>query len=406
MTISKIFLFVAFAVAATSVLPAQDTVRVRNRSAPQWGANVKLTPALSMGQADGPDEYSFGSLSRIASDRQGRLYLYDSQDKKLRQYDPSGKFLQTIGRAGAGPGEFEEINDLVITEDSIVFIRDGSQARVLFFYPSGKLRGGFTDARFSHVGFPSVTVDNQGLITTHVFSRKEGVSGSDRLRYKHLVRIRANGTVVDSMKFPDALPFDDSKTFSVAGNYNFIPASWYAPLRSGGFVAGDGDALRFMIRAPTGPVRVVERAWTPVPVGREERANWVEFADNLLKRPYRSVGGTNKPRDYKIPAVKPAYNGIFTDDDSRIWISMFAPAHKVDLPPRAAGATGPRLWWRQNDVYEVFSDRGEYLGRVEMPEKVYLVKAQGNRIWTFTTGSGDEAVMRVYTLSGSVPVKR
>ncbi|MBC8087068.1 MAG: hypothetical protein H7Z40_07355 [Phycisphaerae bacterium] len=56
-----------------------------------------------------------------------------------------------------------------------------------------------------------------------------------------------------------------------------------------------------------------------------------------------------------------------TDSDSRIWVSVYAPAKKISLPPRPANRTGPRLYWQQPATYEVLSAAGKYLGRVVLP---------------------------------------
>jgi len=393
---------------------AQDTIRVKSTAAPLWGPNVKLTVAQEIGRADGPDEYSFGSIGAVTFDKRGRLYVYDSQDKKLRAYDASGKFMRTIGRSGAGPGEYEDVTTLKFTDDTVLVIRDAELSRVSFFYPNGKLRGSFNNPGLSKVGFKDFTVDREGLTT---FSTRrsdpalaQGARALDRLRYNQLMRVRSNGTLVDSMNIPTALPYDDATMFMIAswgaGN-NFVAQSSYAALNSGGFVAGDGDKLRFMIRPAKGSVRIVERAWTPAPLGREERANWLEFAAYMKTRP-QGVGGSGKPRDFQIPSTKPAFKDIFTDEDSRIWVSVWAPAHKVELPPRpgSSTATNPRLVWRQSETYEVFSDKGEYLGRVVMPDGMWAGNSRGNRMWTIGTGPNDEEIIRVYTMSGSAALKQ
>lgn len=346
-------------------------------------------------------------------DKLGRLYAYDSQDKKLRAYDANGKFPRNIGAFGAGPGEFKSASPLKFVDDTVLAIRDASLGRVTFFYPNGKLRGSFTNAGLAKVGYQDFVIDRDGFAT---FSKsrngpafEQGASALDRVRYNQLVRVRANGAVVDAMEIPTALRSDDATTFMIAswgaGN-NFVPQSSWAALPSGGFVAGDDDVMRFMIRPATGPVRIVDHAWTPVSLGREERANWLEFASYFAGRP-QGVGGSGKPRNFQIPRTKPAYKDIFTDEDSRIWISIWAPAHKMVLPPRPASskATSPRLSWRQPETFDVFSDKGEYLGRVVMPDGLTVTNARGNRLWTVTVGPSDEAIIRVYTMAGSSALK-
>src|SRR5688500_389809 len=41
----------------------------------------------------------------------GLLYVFDSGDRRLKAFDDRGKPLWTFGRAGQGPGEFENVVD-------------------------------------------------------------------------------------------------------------------------------------------------------------------------------------------------------------------------------------------------------------------------------------------------------
>ena len=97
-----------------------------------------------------------------------------------------------------------------------------------------------------------------------------------------------------------------------------------------------------------------------MPIGVAERANWQEWAAYFTQQ----NGGRSS---FTIPSVKPAYRNLLTDQDSRIWVSLYAPARKIELPPRNDGRTSPRLYWQQPATYDVFSDQGEYLARVVLP---------------------------------------
>lgn len=408
-------LAIAGALVCVKTTPAQvqDTIRIKSTSAPLWGSSVKLSVLKDFGRADGPEEYSFGSLGAFTFDKKGRLYAYDAQDKKLRAYDESGKYLRDIGAFGAGPSEFKSVSSLLIEDDSVVVVRDGSNGRVSSFFPNGKLRGSFSNPTLTRISWRHFRIDHDGFATYKTRRDADvpkGAEGVERERYSQFIRLNAKGVPADSFKVPVSILDDDSKMFTIAswgGGNNFQARSYAAALRSGGFVAGDGNSMRLVLRPTQGAVRVVERSWKAVPLGREERDNWTEIADNIMKRPYVGVGGTGKPRDYQIPAVKPVFNDLFTDEDSRIWVAVYALAHKVELPPPPANsANNPRLTWRQPEVYEIFSDKGDYLGRVELPDKIAFLSARGNRMWARAKGPDDEDIIRVYTMTGSAALNK
>ena len=367
---------------ATSTGFAQDTVRVRSTASPRWGADVPLTPVWTIGQIDGPDELAFGMVSAFTVDRTGRFYVYDGKDAQIRQYDANARYVRNIGRKGKGPGEYEWVYGMDIVEDSLLAIHDLSTARVSFFAPDGTLRGSWQEPRATFGFENTFVVDRRGLLYLAVPRRaargEAPIDESQMTARPSLLLMRRDGTQADSLVLPPHRTLAPREVFYLStadgGNYNFVATSHHASLRSGGYVFGNGDASRFLIRPTAGPVRIVERAWPRVPVGSAERANWEEYAAHFTQL----NGGRGS---YTIPSVKPAFRGIVTDHDSRIWVSLYAPARKIDLPPRNDGRTSPRLYWQQPATYEVFSDQGEYLARVVLPMRARFLAARGNRLW-------------------------
>jgi len=378
---------------------AQDTVRIRSTSAPRWGAEVRLTPVWSIGQVDGPDEIAFGRVSELTVDRTGRFYVYDLNDAQVRQYDPNGKFLRKIGRKGKGPGEYEWVFAMDIADDSLLATFDLNSARFTFFAPDGTVRGTVTEPRATN-GFDNLfVVDKRGLTYFGVPARAEGGGGAMEgpTARQAVIMARRDGTKVDSMLLPPMRAPPASSAFYLitpdGGNNNFLPRSHAASLRSGGFVFGNGETYRLIIRPPAGPVRVVERAASAVPVGRDERANWFEWFA------YRA-STSGQPNRYDVPSTKPIFRNLLSDHDSRIWVSLYAPAKKLDLPPRPEGDRRPLLRWQQPAAYDVFSDQGEYLARVVLPARSRMLAARGNRLWVLAKGADDEDIIRLYTMSG------
>jgi len=380
-------------------IAAQDTVRIRSTSAPQWGAEVRLTPVWSIGQVDGPDEIAFGRVSEATVDRTGRLYVYDINDAQVRQYDVNGKFVRKIGQKGKGPGEYEWVFAMDIADDSLLATFDLNSARFTFFSPDGTVKGTITDPRATN-GFENLfAVDTRGLINFGVPARAADGSGAVEgpTSRQAIVMARRDGTKVDSLLLPPMRAPPPSAAFFLitpdGGNNNFLPRSHAAVLRSGGFVFGHGDAYRLIIRPPSGPVRVVERSASAVPVASEERADWFAWFA------YRA-SASGQPNRYEIPSAKPIFRNLLTDHDSRIWVGLYAPARKLDLPPRPEGDKRPLLRWQQPATYDVFSNQGEYLARVQLPARSRMLTARGNRLWVLAKGDDDEDIIRLYTMSG------
>ncbi len=388
----------ALLASAPSLLIAQDTVRVSVPPTARSATPVALTPVFSIGQIDGPDETAFGSVAQLAVDARGRFYVYDVQDAQIRLYDARGTFVRNIGRKGGGPGEYQYVMGMAISTDTVLAIHDMSAARVTYFFPDGKVRGSFTEPRASSGSDRNFGVDLRGMVSLRVPMQAERGAALNEIeadRRSRFLMITATGRVVDSAIIPVAPPTPRGFYLLTAdgGNHNFIPQSYSVALRSGGLVFGNGGASRLVIRASDTDVRVVEWTSSPVPVGREERANWEEYATFFSQQ-------QKGQSSYTIPSTKPVYRDIASDNDSRIWVSLYAPAQKIPLPSRPANNPSPRLYWQQPATYDVLSRTGDYLGRVVLPMRARFMAAQGNRLWVRVKGADDEDIIRVYTMSG------
>jgi len=86
----------------------EDGVKVVvNPSEPLYGQiKLDLEEDLRIGK-EGDPQTQFYRVRDIAADPQGIIYVDDMSNARIQVFDPSGAYLQTIGRSGQGPGEFE-----------------------------------------------------------------------------------------------------------------------------------------------------------------------------------------------------------------------------------------------------------------------------------------------------------
>ena len=74
----------------------------------------------------------------LAADPSGDIYVADFGVMKMLRFGPDGRYLNAYGSGtGLGPGEFMSMNDLVITNDSIVHVLDYVGRRVSYFSKDG-----------------------------------------------------------------------------------------------------------------------------------------------------------------------------------------------------------------------------------------------------------------------------
>ena len=92
---------------------------------------VTATVQATIGAFDGPEELLFGDVTSVAADAEGRVYVADRLGSSVRAFSSSGDFLGWIGREGDGPGEFQWPNDILVTPEATLYIRDSNRVTVL-----------------------------------------------------------------------------------------------------------------------------------------------------------------------------------------------------------------------------------------------------------------------------------
>jgi hypothetical protein len=115
-----------------------------------------LRPELRIGAADGNG--SFTSITSIAVDSRGRIYVSDGMEKNVKVFNAAGKFIRTIGRPGSGPGDLQAPGQIGIVADTlwvselmgrVTFfdISNGRMIRVLTLPPGYTRSTGYSSGR-------------------------------------------------------------------------------------------------------------------------------------------------------------------------------------------------------------------------------------------------------------------
>lgn len=74
---------------------------------------IHMEKVYSIGQ-DGP---LLGQIEDAAFDEENNLYLVDSGNKSIHQYDENGNYITSYGREGRGPGEFTDVTAVTYSTD-------------------------------------------------------------------------------------------------------------------------------------------------------------------------------------------------------------------------------------------------------------------------------------------------
>jgi hypothetical protein len=109
-------------------------------AAPSWASQVPtydLRELWRIGKANIAN-YDLDEISAVALDSGGRVYVGQAQERAVRLFDPTGRYVRTIGRAGFGPGELQSVSSLWIGRDNRVIVSDYSRQILVEYTATGE----------------------------------------------------------------------------------------------------------------------------------------------------------------------------------------------------------------------------------------------------------------------------
>lgn len=330
---------------------------------------------------DAEDTTSFAEVFEFDVGLDGSLFVFDASNRVLFHFDSSGGLIRRIGRQGAGPGEFNSNNGMVVLADGRLALWDSRNGRVSFFSAAGEFQNGWVVP----TGFSTsngLRTDASGAVYTvrPLTPPRDG----EILGRMGLIRFGAEGALADSILPPD-LPWTrvvyvatvqgntsaTSPTHAPRFLWQWHPAGHYVSVSTERYVievSRAGRALRIEREAPALPVSDDERAYD------EERITF-----NL-----RQTDPGWKFSGPPIPAQKPPVAGLFTARDGRIWVRVAVPSMSIPESERDAAQPNrapPRRYRDASVAYEVFEADGRFVGRVVLPWQATLMEAGGDRVW-------------------------
>lgn len=97
-------------------------------------ANPDDYEKIAVGVEEGDAQDMIGSISDLASDHKGTLYVLDDAYSHVRAYDYDGNLIGIFGSAGEGPGEFyRPWNVAVIDDGNTIIVSSFSSRRINLF---------------------------------------------------------------------------------------------------------------------------------------------------------------------------------------------------------------------------------------------------------------------------------
>ncbi len=342
---------------------------------------LTLTKTLRVSETE---NYFFGSIQDLDVTSEGRMVVLDGEATHLKVLRPDGTLIDTVGREGQGPGEFQFPTTVEVARGDSMYVFDADPDRLTVFspLPSPSLARAVTISReqgprgtdaWGSFGTVRVLGDTLAARFHPYHAREEGyrnpapatwrlmsetgVLGDTLLheRRKHIsISFEGQGVGVE------ALPFDRSTLEAVGPDDHF----YY----------GWTDSLQIQATALDGTTEVLaDVSTTPVPVTDADR-------DSALA-PIERTDIRQQFAD-AMPDTKPTFTALVIGDDGRLWIQR--PAQTAE------SATVP--WW-------ILAPETNTIHQVRLPRDVELEVVQGGKAYGHTTTEREAPALVRYTVN-------
>lgn len=293
---------------------------VKNPKEPMYSENVvSLKEELSVGEAEGREEYMFSQIENIAVDDEEHIYVLDAKEFHIKVFDKDGEYLKTFGKKGQGPGEFNFPSGVFITPQNEIMVAD---RRVLHFFTlQGEFIKSLSAARIQFFGRTSI--DSQGSIYVMIatINMEKGTSSFELKKFDSNLNFLI--TVASVPGFKAGEPPDP-----------FIPLFFWKTDGNDNIIYGYQKNFEFLVFNPEGKlIKKIVKEHTPVKIKEEEKEE--------------SPGDSLPPLKYALSGFYTAFFTFSLDEEGRIIVQAWEKTED-----------------REQHYYDVFDPEGRYIARV------------------------------------------
>ncbi len=337
-------------------------------------AELAEEPSLSIGQLSGPDELLFGRIASARRDAVGNVVVADGQALKIRIFDVEGRHIQSLGRDGEGPGEFQTLSgawpirylDETDVDSRQIIAADSELDRITRFSAEGTpmvtaTLAGRDDMSIRPVGLagPDAVLIRASPYNLPDFATFGGGSmvnmmdallGGEENRRVLFVRHRLDGALVDTLAegrdpVVATLAMGDG-AFSFAIPFSSESATAGSPC---GVVFTDGVGYEIRVFGEDGSLRLIARIDDAPPARTVEHLERYAGAGSSDADEAEIRERIERYQQVPLPDSLPAYTDVLFGEEGEIW------AQRYRLPGEATAR------------WDVFAADGVYLGRVAVP---------------------------------------
>jgi hypothetical protein len=344
---------------------AKTVQMIHNNKNGTWGSDVrvKLELVRTLGGLDEQDSnLSFGSPYDVVVDSTGNIYVLDARNRCIQKISPKGKYLQTIGRPGQGPGEFQAVFSFDIDDEDILYVGDIGKIQILS--GDGRLLDSFKllDQKINQIRWL-----HSGLIARGGSYRLSTLMKNSANLPPLIEFIGLDGHVVNA--FGEAADFKDDLVNSQGNNFQF-----------------DADRLGNIYVSFLYQNRIEK-------YGPDGKLNWradrpLNYSTEVINKGW--VKTTGSKRGTQLPQMNSVSLGIAADAKGRIWVNTYSrqmtreeQEERVSVSGVTLATSVPEI--KKTDIHklEIFGPDGMLLGEIPLNHLAHGIRIFGDSLFVW-----------------------
>jgi hypothetical protein len=330
----------------------EDGVKtVKNPEQPLYGElEFVLEEDLSIGR-EGDENYMFYSGIGLALDSQDNIYALDYGNSRIQKYNKEGQYLQTIGRKGQGPGEFEFPFKFFLDRQDNIYVYDRRKFKIFNnkgeFLKSVKLRTFIDDFYVSPEG------------SIFALSELRDEKGSKQA----VVKIDTEGEIVEKVaEFPYVELIIRKSAGGVysfgVSRHEYIPVLCFSAISDQTFCYAHSSEYKIFIVDKSGKILLVfHREESPQTVRRKEKDFILDRMKEIFKKRGRDLP-KGVLEEVQFPSSRPFFDHLMSDNKQRLYVRRLKSV--LD---------------KSDDIeFDIFSKEGVYLYKTKLPFTPRIIK--------------------------------
>ena len=335
---------------------------IHNEEEGEWknGPQVSLKLIRTLGGIDVEDEnLAFNRPYDITMDKEGNLYILDTGNDRIQKFNPEGKYLDTIGRQGQGPGEFQNPLSLDIDSQGKLYVADQVAKKIHIFNPNGKA---YKTLKISKYRIHYARYCEPELVALGGLSR---FVSPDEQNLPKLIKV---------FNLKGKLQYEFGDIFDYKDNWVNLWANWFY------FDVDDEGCFYLAFR-------------------HQNRIEKYSPGGDLMWKADRKLNYDTKPMDKgstegrssrDIPKMNTVSSGISTDNIGRVWVLTLIRQLSKEEEQRTSVISGEG--WRKTiskegdekiDVFklEIFNSDGILLGDLKLSHLAHDIRILKNYLF-------------------------